>query len=240
MTDPFLLGLASLVCAFGAFVQGAAGFGMNLIAAPLLLLIAPELVPVALIVASMSLAATMAWRCRNDADLAGMGWGLAARVPASFVAASLLAAMSPAAINLFVAVAVLLAVLASLTTLKVRPSPSSLLVAGAATGLMGTTTSIGGPPMALLYQHESGPTIRGTLALYFLFGCCTSLVAYRWNGLLDLQTLASGLALIPGTLLGYAASGPMASRLDRGAMRPAILALCGSMALALIVGELLG
>jgi uncharacterized membrane protein YfcA len=114
------------------------------------------------------------------------------------------------------------------------------VVAGIASGFMGTATSVGGPPMALLYQHETGPRIRATLSIYFLVGCITSLIGYRWAGLLGGEPLLAGLALVPGTLAGYALSGPAAARLDAGKMRPAVLALCALAALAAIAANLLG
>ena len=39
-----------------------------------------------------------------------------------------------------------------------------------ARAITGTATSIGGPPMAILYQHQPPKTIRTTLAVYFLAG----------------------------------------------------------------------
>jgi len=47
--------LASAAVAFGAMVQGAVGFGMALVAAPLLVLIRPELVPGPLLVSGLAL-----------------------------------------------------------------------------------------------------------------------------------------------------------------------------------------
>ncbi len=240
MADPFTLAIASLVCAFGAFVQGALGFGMNLIAAPLLLLVEPRLVPVPLVLAASSLSLAMGWKGRRDADFNGMPWGFLGRIPAGLGAAWVVAGISRDALELSVATVVLAAVALSMTSLQVRPGRASLVVAGIASGFMGTATSVGGPPMALLYQHETGPRIRATLSIYFLVGCITSLIGYRWAGLLGGEPLLAGLALVPGTLAGYALSGPAAARLDAGKMRPAVLALCALAALAAIAANLLG
>ena len=54
--------------------------------------------------------------------------------------------------------------------------PSTLFGAGVLSGFMGTVSGIGGPPVALLYQHESGRTLRATLPRYFLVGGAITMV----------------------------------------------------------------
>ena len=41
---------------------------------------------------------------------------------------------------------------------------------------MGTISSVGGPPVALLYQDERGSEVRGTLSSIFAVGALFSLV----------------------------------------------------------------
>jgi hypothetical protein len=48
---------------------------------------------------------------------------------------------------------VLLAVGLSMVTARLRPTPGTLVSAGFASGFMGWRASIGGPPMALVYQR---------------------------------------------------------------------------------------
>ncbi|OSP39984.1 hypothetical protein B7767_28705 [Streptomyces sp. 13-12-16] len=49
-----------------------------------------------------------------------------------------------------------------------RARRSSVFLAGTASGLMGTATSIGGPPMAMVWQRLSGPRLRATMSAFFL------------------------------------------------------------------------
>ena len=51
--------------------------------------------------------------------------------------------------------------------------------------MMGTAASIGGPPMALLLQNESGNRIRANLAVFFVIGSFISLVMLGINDLLS-------------------------------------------------------
>ena len=50
--------------------------------------------------------------------------------------------------------AVLLCVALSVISWRPQPTPPSLVTAGVASGSFGTATSIGGPPLAVLYQHH--------------------------------------------------------------------------------------
>ena len=58
----------------------------------------------------------------------------------------------------------------------------NVVLAGATSGLLGTATSIGGPPMALVWQRNSGARLRGTMSGFFLIGSVMSLVVLAFTG----------------------------------------------------------
>ncbi len=64
----------------GAAVQGSVGFGLNLLAAPLLVLIDARLVPGPVLVAAIALVAVMSWRERHAIDFGGLRWALLGRL----------------------------------------------------------------------------------------------------------------------------------------------------------------
>jgi len=103
---------------------------------------------------------------------------------------------------------------------------------------MGTLSSVGGPPMALLYQDAKGPKIRATLAGFFILGTNISLAALILVGNFGWMELLASLTLVPGVLLGYLLSGKVKGWLDKGYMRPAILAVCAASAIAVIAKQL--
>jgi uncharacterized membrane protein YfcA len=230
--------LASIVIAIGSLVQGGVGFGSLLIAAPLLVLIDPALVPGPVLVAGLALALLMARRDRIGLDMAPVGWAFAGRIPGSYVGALLLAALPPGAFDLLVGTTVLLGVAVSATRLRIVPTPRTLFGAGFVAGITGTTTSIGGPPVALVYQHESGDRLRGTLAGFFVMGSLLSMLTLALVGRFTLDDALVGLWLVPGTVLGYALSGPLARFLDRGHTRAAVLGVSAAAGLVLIARRL--
>jgi uncharacterized membrane protein YfcA len=119
------------------------------------------------------------------------------------------------------------------TTTKV--TPGTTVAAGVASGAMGTATSIGGPPLGLLYQHHEGPVIRGTLAVTFGIGTLVSLVGLAAAQAVAGWHVALALALLPGTLAGLWVSGPLIRRLDGPWLRPALLAFAAVTAAVAVV-----
>ncbi len=69
------------------------------------------------------------------------------------------------------------------------PHRRNLVLAGATSGLLGTATSIGGPPMALVWQNSTGARLRGTMSGFFLVGSVLSLVLLALTGSIGHHTV---------------------------------------------------
>lgn len=239
MPPPEVLLVAALAVFVGAVVQGAAGFGLGLVAAPVLALVDPALVPVALLVVTAVLPLLTVVRELGDVDWRGAGWSLLGRLPGTVVGVAAVASASPESLALLVAVAVLLAVAASLLRWRPVPTRRSLLVAGALGGAAGTATSVGGPPMILLYQDAPGPRVRATLAVFFAVGIAMSLGGLAIAGEVQRSELVAGALLLPAMLAGFALSGPLRRHVDGGRLRPVVLVLVTLSALTLLLRSLL-
>jgi len=232
------LALASGIMALGALVQGGVGFGAGLIAVPLLVMIEPRLVPGPALLCGVTLSLLIGWRDRAQLDWHSVAWAFAGRIPGTVVGALILSKLSNWGAELLIGGAVLLGVFASGTRVRVSPTRVALGSAGFAAGIMGTATAIGGPPIALVYQHQSGSRLRATLSAFFVLGGLLSATALALIGRLGRQEVVLGLGLLPGVLGGYAASGLLARFLDRGHTRRAVLALCSAVGVLLILRAL--
>ena len=235
MSPLLLFTIAGVVIFLGATVQGAVGLGMNLISAPLLALLSPEMVPVPLLFAALVLSGLTMWRELRHVHWRGALPAIAGRLPGTAVGAFVVALLPPQEFAMAVGVLVLACIMLSMLSWHPRPTPRSLLVAGFAGGVTGTSSSIGGPPVALLYQHEDGPTVRATLAAYMSFGSSLSLIALGVGGQIGSSQLLASLVLLPFMAAGFAASGPLRRFLDAGWTRMCLLVLAGGSALMLIV-----
>lgn len=231
---PAGLAAALAVVAVGAAVQGSIGFGANLLAAPVLALIEPEAVPATLMLLVLPLAASMVRREHHGVDWPAVGLLMAGRVPGTVIGAAVVAVVAGETLAVLAGAGVLVAVLTSVLTASVRVTTGTTLAAGVVSGTMGTATSIGGPPLALLYQHREGPVLRATLAATFALGTALSLVALAVAGAVAPWHLGLAAALLPGTLAGVAVSSRLTGRVDGRWLRPAVLVFAALAALAAI------
>jgi len=137
------------------------------------------------------------------------------------------------------AVMVVLAVVLSLSGLRMATVPRNLAGAGVISGVMGTVSGIGGPPIALVYQHEPAALLRGTLPRYFLVGGLLSIVAIGRAGHLGGDEVVPSIVLVAAALAGSPLSGPVARHLDQRSARPVVLGLSVVAAVAVLIRELL-
>lgn len=227
------------VTTLGAAVQSAAGFGMGMIAAPFLLLLYPPLIPGPLMASSLALTALVVHRDRAHIDLKGVGLALTGRFVGVVAAAVFLLAASQRVFDIVFACLVLFAVLLSASGLEVRPTWRTSIFAGCLSGLMGTISSIGGPPMALLYQRSGGARLRGTLGSYFAAGVSLSVVALAVVGRYGVHEAFLTLFLVPPMVFGFVIAAPVHHLLPDRAIRPLVLVLSGLSGLVVLLRALL-
>ena len=77
----------------GSTVQGSIGFGMGLLASPILILIDERFVPAPILLSSWVLTTFLVLRERQAIDLVGLRWAVAGRVAGTSVAGVVLAVL---------------------------------------------------------------------------------------------------------------------------------------------------
>lgn len=230
--------LALTLCA-AAGLQGSIGFGAGLVAAPVVGIVQPSLLPAFVICLGAVIGLLSVLRERASVDVPGAGWALAGRIPGSLLGTWLVVILPLELLTWAVALSVLGAVAASFIGWKPVAHRRALLAAGALSGIMGTATSIGGAPMALVLQGQEPARVRGTLSAFFLAGSVISLLMLALAGQVRAEVLATLAALCPMVLAGFLLSGWINRAID--ARRQRMLALGFSVlgSLVLIAGLLL-
>ncbi|MCT8180188.1 sulfite exporter TauE/SafE family protein [Variovorax sp. CY25R-8] len=194
--------LMSLAVLVAAFVQGATGVGFALIAAPVIGLVRPELLPVCVLVLMLPLNLYVAWRERGAIDGTGARWITGGRVAGTAGGLWVLAALSAGQLSLFVGASTVAAALVTLLMPAFSPGRGAFVGAGLVTGITETATGIGGPPLALVYQHQPAPTMRSTIALCFLLGELVSLAVLLATSRVGLPQLQAAALLLPALVVG--------------------------------------
>ncbi|WP_136657996.1 TSUP family transporter [Nitratireductor sp. XY-223] len=236
---PWMIAAVAIIVVLGSIVQSGLGMGFGLMVAPLLALLDPALVPAPTLFLGMF---TAAWGAYGDRALirwnevaigsAGRFTGVAAGLLLLFFVSD------EAGFSLLFGIMVLTAVLLSVAGRAIAFNNGSLAVMGFVSGTMGTITSVGAPPLALIYHGRGAATARATLAAFFMIGCAGSLIGLYAAGWAGMRDLALAVAMLPPMLLGLWLSRHLRLRFARW-YRPWLLSVAGVAGLLLVVRGLL-
>jgi uncharacterized membrane protein YfcA len=233
--SPAEIAIALVLAAIGATLQGSIGFGLAVVSAPILLLLDPVWVPGPMLLAASLLVILITVRDRRHIIGGDVALGTLGRLVGTVPAAFALRAASSQAYDLAFGIIVLIAVVLSASGWHIARTRINVVIAGALSGIAGTVSSIGGPPMTLVYQHEKGPTVRSTMSAIFIVGTFISLAGLWWAGRFGKVELMLGTILMPAVLLGFELSRYTAPRLDAAHTRPAILTVSAASAIVILI-----
>jgi len=217
---------AAFLISLGSFVQTAIGFGLAIVAAPLLFLVSPDYVPAPICLVALFISLLNAFKHRTSVEIGGLKMALIGRVPGSIAGGVLLVMVSTDLLALWLGFLVLFAVAVSLLPFRVEPTPMRMGIAGFFSGFFGTSSAIGGPPMALLLQHQEANQLRGNLSAFFVFSSIISLIIQMPAGFLTLHHLWITVPLIPAAWVGYKLAMMTTQSLPKEKIRIGALLLC--------------
>ena len=213
LANPWLLAAVLSIVFFGAIVQFGLGMGFGLTVAPLLAIVDPELVPAPTLFMGFMTAFIGAVRERHEIVWHEVGLGTFGRMLGIFIAVIVLASLQDRSLfQLIFGLLVGLAVLFSIAGWRLRFTHFNIGAMGFVSGIMGTITSVGAPPMAIVYQDKAASRARPTLAAFFAIGCALSLIGLFASGWANLTDFLIALMMVPGVGAGY-----LASRMLKGA-----------------------
>jgi hypothetical protein len=214
--DAYLLGVAAhigpalaIFCA--AFIQSITGFGLVIIAAPLLMFFyEPKLtVPIMLLIAcsSNSVQGFLMRRVANYPLIGTLYLGMLLGQPFGFF---FFTYISNDALKVFINVVVLLTLLLMhVSHRRIAQCRRNTIVTGMLSGFTAITTGMGGLPFLIYLAYTEMPAhvFRATCFIYFFLGNATSLISYLVGGypLADAfdQFLYLLPALVAGIVLGH-------------------------------------
>jgi len=238
LIDLHVVMLAGVAVLVGAVVQGAIGMGVGLVAAPIVTLLDPSLMPGSLLVCGMLLPAMSLATEHRHVD-PRVGWVFAGRLAGTLPGIAIVAALPRDELAIAVGVMTLLAVVLTVQAYALPVTRSTLTGAGFLSAIGATTAAIGGPPMALVYQHSDPRTVRSTMALVFVLGSALSLAGLAVAGQMSMTELLTGLAFFPFFGVGFLLSLPLRSRLHGAWFRYCVLGVVTASGVAVLLRALL-
>lgn len=232
---PMTIGVIAIAITLAGLLQATTGIGYGLIAGPALVLVDPSFVPSAILFAGLSVTALAAIRELPQVNRKLLVAGVSGRVPGALIGAFLASSLAPAWFGVAFGGLILLAVLISVSSWRVAATPRTVGTAGAISGVMGTLTGVGAPPMAIVMQNQPGPEMRATLSAFLMFGAVLSILALALFGRFGWGDVLRGLILMPFCVLGFWLSGPLiALKSLQRLLRPLVLGVCTAMSFLLL------
>ena len=219
----FVVAAAAVVV--GSVVQGSIGVGLNMVAAPFVAIVVPEALPAALVLVAVPLAITTVRREHLHVDRLALPWMLTGAVPGTLLGLLVVRQVDTTGLAIIVGATTLTGVLLSVVSPPIPTNRGTSLGAGFLSNLFGTASAVGGPPVALLFQHRTGPIARSTLGAFFAVSAGLSLVGYVVAGTITGDQVLFALALAPFMVAGLWTSRHLHGVVDGGWLRPAVLAL---------------
>ncbi|MBU2872172.1 sulfite exporter TauE/SafE family protein [Colwellia sp. E2M01] len=195
--------LINVIVLIGSLLQGLIGYGVGMFCAPLLFLISPTLVPAPLILISTIITVVMMMRDREHLQFKQVSWAMTGGFFGVLAAGLVLKVTSKEQFELVFALLILFAVFISILGFIPKVNNKTNTIAGFTSGLMGTITAVGGPPMALLYQHGDIKNIKANLTAFFLFLNIVALSTLALVGQITSNTFIAVAIALPGIAIGF-------------------------------------
>ncbi|MEP1206353.1 MAG: sulfite exporter TauE/SafE family protein [Rhizobiaceae bacterium] len=187
----------------GSVVQAGLGMGFGLTVAPILALLDPVLVPVSALYLGTATSIAGALNERANIVWREVTICLSGRILGIFIGLFILVGLtSLATFSLVFGSIILFAVLLSIAGWQLALNMRNLFAMGLVSGFTGVITSVGAPPLALIYQHQPALNSRATLATFFALGGGISLIVLSFAGLSNPTHLWAAMIMAPPAILG--------------------------------------
>lgn len=217
---PLLTVLAlGLVVLLGGALQAVAGFGVALAAVPVVVLVAPELLPGGLLVCGCVLPMAQLIVGPREIDRQLVTWALLGRFASTAAGVYAVSVASRFQLAVLVAVVIAVAVVATLKVSSVPTTRASSMGAGFLSGFSGTAVAIGGPFVALVMAGRPPHVVRSTLSVFFILGALASLAGLGLGGQLQSGDLLAGVVWLPFVLAGFFGAQPWAKKADTAKLK---------------------
>ena len=225
---------AALAITAATCVQYGLGIAFGLIAGPLLALVSIDFVPAPVLLLTCVTATSSLISERHLVNWRQARTGIGGRIAGAIIAAMVLGMIpSEKAFMPLFGLTIAGAVLVSVSGISVPFSLPSIAAAGSVSGFTATITGVGGPPMAIVYQHQKAATARPTLQAFFAFGSALSFIILFLSGHVGVRDIVITAMLLPAFAAGFLI-GPFVRPLFDRNFRKFLLALAAASAAMLI------
>jgi len=232
--------LAAFIVLLAAFVRSVSGFGFALLATPLLTLVfGVKSAVVIVVILSIFSCTLLLFYMRRHVDVKRAAFITLAAIPGIPLGAYLLSRLDQSVVKL--AIAILIIIFSILLLLghsyRFRREALACGIVGFTSGILLTSTSIGGPPIVLFLLNQGLVKERfvGTVAASILFMGVVGIGTFSSLGMINIALLIKVAILLPGLYLGLYIGAKLLPRIDSLLFKKIALSVALTGALIIIV-----
>lgn len=192
--------------------------GLGMLVAPVLTMISADYLPSVVLLLATIVAFYTFIRERTHVDWSVYLLLLAGRVPGTVLGSLLLLLVSPFILKILLFLMIVVGLIGGFVGWTPKVRRSNLLIGGLLSGLFGTATSIGGPPIMVVLRSFKVGSIRATLSAILFTGGALSLVGVYFAGSLSGGHVLLAVKLVPFLVLGMVLSNIIIKFLSRNVL----------------------
>ena len=192
----------NIIFFLGAFLQTITGIGLAIIAVTLLFFLQPEYIPSSILIIATTLSVLNAFRFFSDINKKALILAIMGRIPGIFIAILLFQQFNNFVINIFIGSFIIFYSFLDFFRLQ-QLSWKKTIIGGFFSGITGTLSGIGGPPLGIVLKNLPQKSFISTIACYFIFGNSLSLGALFFIKKAASNQIFFALFCLPGCLLAF-------------------------------------
>lgn len=206
-----------------------------MVSAPIGALLYPQLVPGPLIFLAGVLALLTVLRERFAIVWPVLPAALTGRALGTVIAAVFMTELDKHHLGIIFAILILLAVLMTAMRWSFPSTRTSWGIAGIFSGVMGTLTSAGAPPLVMVAQHMPPPAMRATMSMVFLMGTAMALGTLVFLGEFTREQWMLSVTMLLPMWLGFMVSSQLVPHCSKVLTRRLLLGLTSISAVVLLL-----
>jgi len=210
----------SLIIFTASIVRGFTGFGLALVAVPLIQFIMP-VSDTAVFIAIINAIFSVSYYRRSRASVRGLSLGRMAIWTGIGVAAGtlILKFVNPAFIQLVWGVLIIVIVIALVRGFNfgIRSDKSAMTLSGLFGGVLAGATGITGPPVAIILSSMKTPRekFNAVISLFIFFAVSYALLFYLVAGLVKTDTFLLAICSVPALIAGLYTGDRLVARISQ-------------------------
>ncbi len=207
MSDPLILTALLAAVFFAGVTQGTTGFGFALVAVPpMTILVEPQIVVPALALQTLMTSALILLHARQHLSVRRMWLLPLSGVVGLPVGTAILLVLDASLLRVLIGAVVVVAAVAMMAGFRttLRNELAASVPVGFASGTLGASTGLSGPPVIFFYTNQSLDIreFRANIVAHFLIMNIVTIPIYIISGLFTGETLLLSAQLLPATLVG--------------------------------------